>query len=190
MDYMGNKDYWDEKFYRRGKDLFSPEKILVESIGCFKAGTVLDVACGDGRNTIFLLENDFKVTAIDFSEKALERLNKFSILHGHSVIVKQVDLSIKDALKDIGVFDNIVINHYRLSKEILNVIYRNINRGGILFINGFGANHKVDDKITKDDLIYENDFDEIKDYFELVNHIESTNGIGVFSTYIFRKNNN
>ena len=28
----------------------------------FKCGTILDIACGDGRNVLFLAEKGFKVT--------------------------------------------------------------------------------------------------------------------------------
>ena len=188
MDYMGNESYCDKKFSERGEKLLSPESMLVENIGCFKKGTVLDIACGDGRNTIFLLENDFKVTAVDFSEKALERLNKFCELRGYSVITKKVDLSGDNALKDVGVFDNIVINHYRVSKEILDNIYKIINKDGILFVNGFGYKHKVDNRIRKEDLIYSSDFTGLKPWFDLVKCIETEDERGFFSTFIFKRN--
>lgn len=74
MEYMGNREFWDDKFSGRSDEPLSPEKSLIENIAYFKKGSALDVACGDGRNTLFLLENGFEVTAIDFSSKALERL--------------------------------------------------------------------------------------------------------------------
>lgn len=188
MDYMGNESYWDKKFSERGEKLLSAENMLVENIGYFKEGAVLDIACGDGRNTIFLLENDFKVTAVDFSEIALERLSKFCEQKGYSVITKKVDLSDDNALKDLGVFDNIVINHYRLSKEILDNIYKIINKDGILFVNGFGHKHKVDNRIRKEDLIYSNDFTGLKPWFDLIKYVQNEDETGFFSTFIFKRN--
>jgi tellurite methyltransferase len=44
MEYMGNKEYWDEKFINRSNNLLSAEKSLVENISYFKNGTVLDIA--------------------------------------------------------------------------------------------------------------------------------------------------
>ncbi len=38
-------------------------------------GTALDIACGQGRNTVFLAERGFKVDAIDISEVALSYLD-------------------------------------------------------------------------------------------------------------------
>lgn len=74
MEYMGNKEYWDDKFANRNDKPLSPEKSVVENIGYFKMGSVLDIACGDGRNALFFTENGFKVTGVDFSSKALARL--------------------------------------------------------------------------------------------------------------------
>lgn len=60
MEYMGDKVYWNEKFSVRGDKPLSPERVVVENIKYFKRGTVLDVACGDGRNALLLLEEGFR----------------------------------------------------------------------------------------------------------------------------------
>ena len=78
MEYMGTKEFWDENFENRGEKLLDPENSLVENLAYFKKGSVLDVACGDGRNTIFLIINGFEVTGIDFSDKALDKIGRAS----------------------------------------------------------------------------------------------------------------
>ena len=78
MGYMGDREYWDEKFCNRSDNILKPEKLLVDNIDYFRKGTVLDIACGDGRNSIFLLEKGFRVTGVDFSAEALKRLNIFA----------------------------------------------------------------------------------------------------------------
>jgi 2-polyprenyl-3-methyl-5-hydroxy-6-metoxy-1,4-benzoquinol methylase len=187
MEYMGNKKYWDEKFANRSDNPLSPEKSLVDNVDYFKKGTILDIACGDGRNALFLLEKDFKVTGIDFSSKALERLNMFAKKNNYAINTMQIDLSKLNSLNDIGVFDNILINHYRLSKEGLIDIENHITDKGILFICGFGHNHRIDSRIRKQDLIQPSDFEDIKKSFELIKYIETEDERGFFVTYIFRK---
>lgn len=187
MDFIGNKEYWEEKFSSRGDKCLSPEESVVENIECFKKGSVLDIACGDGRNGLFLIENGFKVTGVDFSSTALERFKRFAERSNYSLNTKQIDLSKVNSLKDIGIFDNILINHYKLNKEQLTDIENHITDEGILFICGFGYKHKVDDKIRKEDLIQETDFQHIKKSFQLIKYIENENDIGFFVTYIFRK---
>ncbi|MDR7870118.1 MAG: methyltransferase domain-containing protein [Tissierellaceae bacterium] len=186
MEYMGNKEYWNEKFSNRSDKPLSPEKSVVENFTYFKKGTVLDIACGDGRNTLFLLEKGFSVTGIDFSSKALERLNMFAKRKSNRVKTMQIDLSIPNSLDSIGIFDNILINHYRLNKHQLANLDKHLTNNGILFISGFGYKHKVNSKIKKEDLIQQNDFEDLKESFELVKYNEIQDERGFFVTYIFR----
>jgi len=187
MEYMGNKRYWDEKFENRSDKLLNSEKSIVENIIHFKKGSVLDIACGDGRNTLFFLENGFEVTGVDFSSKALERLKMFAKRNNYWVNTKQIDLSIPYSLKYIGIFDNILVSHYRLSKEQLADIENHITDDGILYICGFGHKHKVDSKIRKEDLVQPSDFEYINKSFELIKYIENQDDRGFFVTYIFHR---
>lgn len=187
MEYMGNKAYWDDKFGGRSDSPLSPEKTLVENIDCFKLGSVLDIACGDGRNALFLLERGFQVTGVDFSEKALERLKTFARRNNYEVKTVQADLNAPDALEEIGLFDNVLINHYRLSGAVLTKISSHISKQGILFVCGFGHHHKPDSTIREEELIQPGDFDGIRNAFKLIESYECEDTRGSFVTYIFRK---
>ncbi|AOR23866.1 class I SAM-dependent methyltransferase [Clostridium taeniosporum] len=187
MEYIGNKKYWDDKFASRSDNVLSPERSIVENLTCFKKGSVLDIACGDGRNALYLLENGFKVTGVDFSSKALERLRNFAKRSNYFVNTRQIDLSVSNSLKNIGIFDNVLINHYRLNKKQFLDIENQITEGGILFICGFGHKHPVDSKIRNQDLIQQEDFQYINKSFNLIKYIESEEDRGFFVTYIYRK---
>lgn len=55
MKYMGDANWWDVRFNDRPLKLIGHEKILEDDINLFAEGaSVLDVACGDGRNAIYL----------------------------------------------------------------------------------------------------------------------------------------
>ena len=177
MEYMGNKEYWEDKFVNRSNNPLNPEKAVIENLKYLKEGSILDLACGDGRNTLFLLEKGFQVTGVDFSNKALERLRGFAKRNNYLVNTNQIYLSLPNALSDIGIFDNILINHYRLNRSQLKDIESHIADGGTLFICGFGHNHQVDSKIRKDDLIQPTDFEDIKKSFELIRYIENKDDI-------------
>lgn len=185
MEYMGNKEFWDKNFSSRGDKVLEPEASLVSKLKYFKAGSVVDIACGDGRNSLFLLKNNFLVTGVDFSAKALERLERFAADLEYSVDTQQLDLSTPSSLSLIGVFDNIVVNHYRLSREHLKELEQHINKGGILFISGFGHKHKVDQRIRKEDLIYPEDMEVLKHSFDLLEYEEKEDDRGFFVTYVF-----
>ncbi len=187
MEYMGDKEFWDEKFIQRGDKPLDPEISLVNNIKHFKEGTVLDIACGDGRNSLFLLKNNFKVTGIDFSSKALERLERFAEELNYIVETQQIDLTVSGSLKHMRVVDNILINHYRLNQEQLKELEKHISHNGILFISGFGHKHRTDQRIRKGDLLMPTDFDVLNSSFELIEFIEKEDDRGYFVTYIFKK---
>lgn len=188
MEYMGDTTFWDKKFAVRGETLIAPESKLEENLHLLTKGKVLDLACGDGRNTMYCLENGFEVTGVDFSIEALQRLRKFANNKGYDVETKQVDLSVNDPFVDMGVFNNIIVNHYRLGKEQIKALMSHIAPGGILFVNGFGHDHSVDDRIREQDLIIKSDFQELEDHFTLVKYEEYSDSRGFFVTYIYQKN--
>lgn len=187
MGYMGDKSWWDKNFSQMGERLLNPEGVLVDKCDLFKNGSVLDLACGDGRNVVFLLEKSFHVTGVDFSKEALDRLRKFTDKLGYDVKTVQRDLNDREEILALGRFDNVLINHYRLNPNIYECMEEVIDDGGVLFVNGFGSKHKCDDRINEDDLILESDFRFLSSNFELIEYIERENEIGEFVTYIFRK---
>jgi 2-polyprenyl-3-methyl-5-hydroxy-6-metoxy-1,4-benzoquinol methylase len=184
---MGDKEYWDEKFAQRSDNPLNPEGVIIDNINYFQKGSLLDIASGDGRNALFFLENGFRVTGVDFSLNALERLKRFAERLNHSIETQQADLSNSNALRNIGIFDNIIINHYRLNQENLADIENHISDNGILFISGFGHEHKTDERIRKKDLIQPADIETLKKSFELIKYIENKDERGFLVTYIFKK---
>ncbi|WP_206918211.1 class I SAM-dependent methyltransferase [Alicyclobacillus suci] len=76
------QEAWEEKYRRREEKLFASDAFLVARRHQLQEGTVLDVACGDGRNALYLARHGFTVTGVDFSREALRRLAHFSEAEG------------------------------------------------------------------------------------------------------------
>ena len=91
---------WFLEFYCEPKDYF-PKKYnsnpvhseVLEAMESLSPGTALDLACGQGRNALFLAQHGFEVTAVDQNELALEILQS---------IVEQEDLEMTVGLYDIN----------------------------------------------------------------------------------------
>jgi SAM-dependent methyltransferase len=68
------RDKWDER-YRSGsyEGRTHPTALLADWIARLPVGRALDVACGAGRNALFLAAAGFEVDAIDISTVGLER---------------------------------------------------------------------------------------------------------------------
>jgi SAM-dependent methyltransferase len=68
------RDKWDER-YRRGayEHRNHPTALLAEWLPRLPRGAALDVACGAGRNALFLAAEGYRVDALDISAVGLER---------------------------------------------------------------------------------------------------------------------
>ena len=109
-----NKHDWDER-YREKKLIWSagPNRCLVEEVVGMNPGRALDVACGEGRNAIWLAEQGWKVSAFDYSsvaiDKAKARCTELSL---------DMDLRVADATAARpGKFDLILFFYLHLPRD-------------------------------------------------------------------------
>ncbi|HET6949529.1 MAG TPA: class I SAM-dependent methyltransferase [Acidimicrobiales bacterium] len=67
-------DDWDQR-YAAAERVWSvePNVWLAEVAGDLPPGRALDLACGEGRNAVWLAGRGWRVTAVDFSSVALDR---------------------------------------------------------------------------------------------------------------------
>lgn len=187
MKYMGDSKFWDGKFRSRSDTPLKPEKSIVEHLSILQGETLLDIACGDGRNSLFLLENGFKVTGIDFSKDGLKRLKRFAGVFGDRLETKCIDLTKEDCFKDIGRFDNIVVCHYRLQEYQLKSLSNIVSKNGVVIITGFSENHTCDQRIGESELIYKKDIESLLPDFDLIEEKEEIDHRGAFITYVLRR---
>lgn len=71
---MDSIERWNAR-YRSGEwGPDSPSPLLVEAAAGLEPGRALDLACGAGRNALWLAEHGWEVTAIDGSVAAIEQI--------------------------------------------------------------------------------------------------------------------
>lgn len=136
---MWQKEYKKEKFYWGLK----PEEGLKEVVKYAPKGIALDIGAGEGRNSIFLAKNGFKVEAVDKIKEGLEKCQKFA---------KEYNLPIKIKIIDITKF-NFKKNKYSLILSIATLdflkfseiqkitlkIEKNLKRNGIFYLVVFST---------------------------------------------------
>lgn len=84
---------WDER-YRTGSYAARPHptRLLRERLADLPRGRALDVACGAGRNALFLAEAGFTVDAVDVSRAGLERGARTAAERGLTINWIETDL--------------------------------------------------------------------------------------------------
>ena len=138
MEYMGNSTWWNERFKSQTLDRMAHEQRLEKDIKYFKIqGKLLDLACGDGRNAIYLSKLGYEVTAVDFSKEALNRLKFFMEEEKVFIKTKSMNLSKVNNLDGFDQFDGILINHYRLEPKLYMDLMKHLKQDGVLWVNGF-----------------------------------------------------
>jgi len=102
---MNQKDFWNLKWSTI--DCKLPPTLYAKRVNSFlknkKCKTLLDLGCGDGKDSFYFAKNNFKVTAIDFSKSAIAIMNK----EIEAKMIKNVNTAIKN-IKNIK-FDVILI---------------------------------------------------------------------------------
>lgn len=69
---MGADD-WDERYEAGRLWSLEPNRFFVEAVDGLTVGRAVDLACGEGRNALWLAQQGWAVTAVDFSEVAIDR---------------------------------------------------------------------------------------------------------------------
>ena len=64
---------WDERYAAARQWSVGPNTFVAERLGDLSPGRAVDLACGEGRNAIWLAGLGWQVTAVDFSAVAVER---------------------------------------------------------------------------------------------------------------------
>lgn len=92
---------WDARYAKGQVWSSEPNRFFAEAVASLDVapGRALDLACGEGRNAVWLAEQGWRVTAVDFSEAGIERGRAGAVGRGVEVEWHVADL----ATWDLGV---------------------------------------------------------------------------------------
>lgn len=91
----------------------------------------LDIACGEGRNSVFLAKNGFEVTALDISNLGLDKAAKWAEKEAVVIDFQHVDL---DSYRFTETFDLIIIFNFLL-RDLIPQAVQALSTGGLLIID-------------------------------------------------------
>ncbi|MBN2016341.1 class I SAM-dependent methyltransferase [Candidatus Dojkabacteria bacterium] len=133
---------WENLYKKSGRFYLLPHpefSTVISKFKTYRAQNILDLGCGSGRHAIFLAQEGFKVTGIDFSKEAISLAKKWAKNYKLKIKFETGNIHKELKYKD-GSFDGILAIdsiHYdtRDSLEFtLKESKRVLKQGGLAFI--------------------------------------------------------
>ena len=138
---------WDARYAQ--KELVwtaRPNRLFADEVAGLEPGRALDVACGEGRNAVWLAEQGWDVTGVDFSEVALGKAAELARARG--VEVEWVAADALDHEPRAGAFDLVAVLYLQLPRDELTRALRHAARavapGGTLVVIGHDTRNLAD----------------------------------------------
>ena len=130
---------WDERY--AGDELLwraEPNRFLVAEVAELPPGRALDVACGEGRNAVWLAEQGWTVTGVDFSQVALDKARRLAESQG--VTAEWVNADVDDWEPPADRYDLVVVLYLHLPAERRRAVHARaasaLAPGGTLLVVG------------------------------------------------------
>jgi SAM-dependent methyltransferase len=141
------REDWNARYAR--KELLwtaQPNRLFATEVERLGPGRALDLACGEGRNAVWLAQRGWHVTGVDFSDVALAKAAELAASRG--VEVDWVLADVLDHEPAPGAFDLVAVLYLQLPHDELARALRNAVRGvapgGALVVLGHDTRNLTD----------------------------------------------
>jgi len=170
---LQDKIKWDKKYQETPTLLENrnPSNKLTKIVSKTKGNKALEIACGAGRNSIYLAKVGFNVEALDISQIALNTLKKQGYTN---IITKCIDL--ENYHPNLDSYNLIIMTNY-LDRDIIPHLANALTKDGILFIETYMDDKENEKRNSNPDFLLKPD--ELKTFFdenyEILEYDESFN---------------
>lgn len=169
-----DRDVWNARYAER--DLIwsaEPNRFLVAEVGDLPPGRAIDIGAGEGRNALWLAEQGWEVTAVDFSEVGIDKGRQIAEHRGLDLDWVVADL--RDYVPPERSFDLVIEFYIQVLSPLREEIWRRaaaaVAPGGTLLVvghdltnieHGYGGPQNPLVLFTPDDVVEAIDLDVIK----------------------------
>jgi SAM-dependent methyltransferase len=133
------QERWNEKWRERLVDGYDDaSRHLVAEVEALRPGRALDVACGLGRNAIWLAERGWHVTGVDYSEVALAEAHRRAAARG--LEVEWVLADVTEWTPEAGAYGLICVMYLQIPagerRVVLERVAQALAPGGVILVVG------------------------------------------------------
>jgi len=123
---------WDERYASGKYSSAEPHKLLVEIADRIKKpAKALDLACGVGRNAIYLAEKGWQVTAVDRSSVGIEIAKQRAVEKAVEIDFRVADLEKGEFAIEENAYD-LICDFYYLQRDLFAPMKTGVKAGGII----------------------------------------------------------
>lgn len=124
---------WDARYAAGAhSDLEAPCGVLAQHINLAPVGRALDVACGAGRNALFMARRGFAVDAVDISDVGMALGRRVAQQQQLAITWYCMDLLDRPALPAYGY--NLILMCHFIAPELLARLPAHLAAGGVLMV--------------------------------------------------------
>lgn len=132
---MNARERWDTRHMAADETDPPPSEVLVELVDLLpRSGVALDLACGRGRNAVWLAQRGLDVDAVDISSIALAKAMSLAARRGVADRVKPIEHDLDAGLPRLrDRYDVVVCLHFRQPK-LWPALAPLVAQGGVLIV--------------------------------------------------------
>ena len=111
---------WDERYSGAEFEWTTrPNQFVAAELADLPPGRALDLAAGEGRNSVWLAQRGWRVTAVDFSRVGLEKGRKLAKARGiDEARIEWIVADLRDYGPDPGAFNLVLIAYFQVGAEL------------------------------------------------------------------------
>ena len=135
---------WDRRY--AGHELLwtsEANRFLIEEVDGLEPGRALDLACGEGRNAVWLAERGWKATGVDFSAVGLEKARQLAEARG--VPADWIATDLLDYRPEPEAFELVIVFYLQVPEAqrtpILRTAASAVARGGMFLLVAHDASN-------------------------------------------------
>jgi tellurite methyltransferase len=121
-------DEWNARYRSRERIDDEPSQLLIDAVAAIAPGRALDLACGAGRNAIWLTQRGWDVVAVDGAAEAIRLVRE----RAAGIDARVIDLETDAPLPFADASFDLVLILYFLHRPLFAEAIRVLRPGGML----------------------------------------------------------